>query len=392
MIMGLPLFLLFSVYGVVSAYLPILLFRLGYTPTLIGVLQGFFEASGLLFPIFLTSRVGRKGNYGQVLIFLTIFMLIVLPPLVMLKNFWITAVALSVFAIGFKGAVPVSDALINQILTHKDSNYGKIRVMGSIGFVCITLLLQFTHLLNADSPSSIALWIAIPSFLFILSIIFIPGLLSRYPPDESENEIQSPEISDTGNRVSIFKDFPLSFWAGIVLIFFGFLGLTPSLRFFSLYVQEYLLLKSYAGLWAISAAAEIPFMILSGWFIRKWGTEKILLLSLFAISLRNIVYAVFPVFGGAVAGQLFHSVCFGLFHPAAVVFVSERTSKRLLVVGLTLYSSVSVGLAAVLGSVLGGIIIDSLGYRGLFYIFSIFPLIGITIFVVSRKRFFFYHD
>lgn len=127
-------------------------------------------------------------------------------------------------------------------------------------------------------------------------------------------------------------------------------------------------------------------MILSGKFIRKWGTERILLFSLFSISLRNIVYAVFPVFGGAVAGQLFHSVCFGLFHPAAVIFVSERTSKRLLVVGLTLYSSVSVGLAAVLGSILGGFVIDTLGYRALFFIFSSFPLIGIAIFLAYRKR------
>lgn len=236
MIMGLPLFLLFSIYGVVSAYLPILLFRLGYSITMIGLLQGIFEAAGLLFPIFVTTRVGRKGNYGQVLIFLALSMVIVLPPLVMLKNFWVTALALSVFAVGFKGAVPVSDALVNRILSHNDTNYGKVRVMGSIGFVCITLLLQFTPLVNADSPSSIAIWIAIPSLLFIVSIVVLPGLLSRYPPDESESESGPflPKITGLGKAVSLVKDFPLSFWAGVVLIFFGFLGLTPSQRFFSL--------------------------------------------------------------------------------------------------------------------------------------------------------------
>ncbi|HPO03470.1 MAG TPA: MFS transporter, partial [Treponemataceae bacterium] len=74
MLMGLPLFLLFSVYGVVNAYLPILLFRLGYTATMIGFLQGLFEAAGLVFPIFISSRVDRKGNYGQVMILLGLLM------------------------------------------------------------------------------------------------------------------------------------------------------------------------------------------------------------------------------------------------------------------------------------------------------------------------------
>lgn len=382
MLMGLPLFLLFSVYGVVNAYLPILLFRLGYTATMIGFLQGLFEAAGLVFPIFISSRVDRKGNYGQVMILLGLLMAAVLPPLVAFRNAWATALVLSLFALGYKGAVPVADALVNRILAHDGVNYGKVRVMGSIGFVCITLLLQFTPLVNAESPASIAFWIGFPSILFSLSVLLLPGLLKKYP--EAPVSIESP-ASERG--VKMLSEFPPAFWAGISLIFFGFLGMTPTQRFFSLYVQEYLHLQSYAGLWALSAAAEVPFMFLSGWFIRRWGTKRILLLSLAAITVRNLVYAVFPSFGGAVAGQLFHSVCFGLFHPAAVVFVSERAPKRLMVVGLTLYTSVSVGLASVLGNIGGGIIIDSLGYRPLFVLFSLCPLVGIGIFFASRKRF-----
>jgi PPP family 3-phenylpropionic acid transporter len=132
--------------------------------------------------------------------------------------------------------------------------------------------------------------------------------------------------------------------------------------------------------------AEVPFMFLSGWFIRRFGTERILFVSLLAVILRNLVYAIFPTFGGAVAGQLFHSVCFGLFHPAAVVFVTQRAPKRLMAVGLTLYSSVAVGIASVLGNILGGIVIDSLGYRPLFVVFSVFPLIGIFLFIALRNR------
>jgi len=380
--MGIPLFLIFAVYGVVNSYLPILLFRLGYSATMIGILQGVFEAAGLVFPILFTSKVDRKGTYGSVMLFLGFLMLVVLPPLVLIHNVWVTALVLAIFAVGFKGAVPVADALVSRMLGANKTNYGKVRVLGSIGFVCMALLLQFAHLINPEEPVSIALWTGIPVLLFMLSIIAIPDLRKKYPPIIKK---EGDSLS-TATGIAILRDFPFSFWLGILLIFFGFLGLTPSQRFFSLYVQEYLHLKSYAGLWALSAAAEVPFMFLSGRFIRKFGTEKILLISFIAIVLRNSVYAVFPTFGGAVAGQLFHSVCFGLFHPAAVVFITERVPKNRIAMGLTLYSSVAVGIASVIGNVTGGIIIDSLGYRMLFVLFSIFPLISITLFYFFRDR------
>ncbi len=376
MIMGIPYFFLFAVYGAVNAYLPILLFRLGYSATMIGLLQGIFEAAGLVFPIFVSSKVDRKGNYGVVMILMGVLMAAVLPPLVYFRNFWVSAAVLSLFAIGFKGSVPVADALVSRQLGKNNTNYGKVRVMGSVGFVFITLMLQFSRLLDTGSPPSIAFWIGFPSLLFSLSVILIPGMLksSPHPPNADGPVILSDPVPAVKNRLSVLKEFPESFWIGIFLIFLGYLGLTPSQRFFSLYVQEYLHLESYAGLWALAAAAEVPLMFVSGKFIRRYGTEKILLLSLAAIMVRSLVYAVFPGFAGAVAGQLFHSICFGLFHPAAVVFVCERAPKRLVAVGLTLYSSVSVGIASVLGNVSGGYIIDSFGFRFLFVFFSVFPL------------------
>ena len=368
MSMGIPLFLLFCVYGGVNVYLPVLLSGLGYSATMIGILQGIFEAAGLVFPIFVSSKVDRKGNYGTVMVFLGVLMAAVLPPLVLFNNFWVTALVLALFAVGFKGAVPVADALVSRVLGDDRVNYGKVRVLGSIGFVCITLLFQFTPLVNPDSASSIAFWMGLPALLFALSVLVIPGLLRVWPRQDhaeassnatagessgvaveasagisasktADGSSPLPASPDAGKKgaLSVLSQFPFPFWAGIGLIFLGYLGMTPSQRFFSLYVREYLHLESYAGLWALSAAAEVPLMFLSGWFIRRYGTERILLVSLAAIAVRNLVYAAFPSFGGAVAGQLFHAICFGLFHPAAVVFVTERAPKRLMVVGMTLY-------------------------------------------------------
>jgi len=343
--------------------------------------MGCFEAAGLSIPVLVSSRVDKKGTHGRTVILLSLLIILVLPPLVLIRHFLVTAIFLGFLAVGFKGSVPLIDALISRNLGDDTSNYGKIRVIGSIGFVFVTLLLQFTSLVNPDSAMSIASAIVVPSLLVILSMIAIPGLMHRQPAPATDVE-NAGFIARYRERL---KNFSPAFWFGIFLIFLGFFGLTPSQRFFSLYVRDFLGMESYAGLWALSAAAEIPFMFLSGFFIRKYGTEKLLVVSLAAITIRNLVYAVFPTFGGAVAGQLFHSICFGLFHPAAVVFISERVPRRYLAVGLTLYTSFSMGLASVIGNVIGGFVIEGFGYRTLFVFFSFFPLIGIVAFMRFRN-------
>ncbi len=400
MVLGIPLFLIFGVYGVVNAYLPVMLSGLGYSVTEIGVLQGMFEAAGMAFPILVNARVDRKGNYVTVITFLAVLMIVVLPPLVAFRSFWVTGLLLALLAVGYKGTVPLVDTMVSRSLGGDATDYGKVRVLGSIGFVCVTLLLQFTSLVDSSSAASIAIAIAVPCALFALSVPLVPRVFarmsrSRGSASRAETRSRAPETADVqpvsaisiGSPRAFIAAFPRSYWAGIALVFLGFFGMTPSQRFFSLYVRDYLGLESYAGLWALSAAAEVPFMFLSGWFIRKYGTKGILVFSLATIGARNLVYAAIPTFGGAVIGQLFHSVCFGLFHPAAVVFIGERVPKRLLALALTMYTSVSVGLASVLGNVAGGFIIDRFGYRALFLAFAAFPLAGVLALpLLSRKR------
>lgn len=406
MIMGLPLFLLFAVYSVFNTYLSILLSGLGYSPAMIGVLQGIFEVSGFIFPVFVSSRVDKSGRYGQAMVGFALLMVMVLPPLVLFRNFTVTALALAVFAIGFKGAVPVADALVSRMLGDSRNEYGRVRVLGSIGFVCMALVLQFTPMVNPADSSSIAFWIGVSALAFALSVILVPGLLKVWPAHGHEeaavktaSDPSAPQREDTpgapGEAVpptglaryrNAMSTFGISYWIGIALIFLGFLGMVPSQRFLSLYVRESLHLESYAGLWALSAAAEVPFMFLSGWFVKKLGTSKILFLSVVTITVRNLIYALAPTFGGAVAGQLLHSICFGLFHPAAILFVAERAPKRYMVVAMTIYSSVAVGISSALGNIIGGFVIQDFGYRTLFFLFAVFPAFGALSFPFLRKR------
>jgi PPP family 3-phenylpropionic acid transporter len=94
---------------------------------------------------------------------------------------------------------------------------------------------------------------------------------------------------------------------------------------------------------------------------------------------------VVPTLSGAIIGQLFHSVVYGLFHPAAIMFVNNNIAPERRSVGMALYTSVGVGLPTVIGSALGGYVVDLVGYRGLFGSYTIFALISLVMIFFFRS-------
>ncbi len=399
MIMSIPVFLLFSIYGVVSTYLPLFLRTMGYSASNIGFLLAVFEISGVVIPFVVSPLISKKGIYGLFLLASGLLMVILPYPLLKTSGFSLTAGILALYAAGFKGIVPVSDSLINRLLGEKRAEYGRVRVMGSIGFVVMSLILQYVARLETADTDAILLWMVFPPLLFSLSIILIPGLLKRYRDDEKESVIPYTNSKglkpvqaavDKKERLSVrikavIKEFPSIYWAGMFLIFSGFLGLIPANKFFSLYVYEYLGMEASGLLWALAAAAEIPFMFFSSRFLRRFGSMKLIVFGTFTIFLRVITYILIPNFTGAVIGQLFNSITYGLYHPAAVSFAAQYAPKNKLVVSMTLYSVVATGLANIAGNCLGGIIIDAAGYPMLFIMFSSFPLFAVLVYLFYSK-------
>lgn len=377
---GLPYFLLFSLYAIVNTYLPIVLKTLGFSTAEIGILLGVIEITGISIPFFITPQLDKTGRYGLVMLLFGLDIAILLLPLPRFHSFFITAVSLGIFAIGFKGLVPVLDGFTAKALGTQNAQYGKIRALGSVGFVCMNLFLQFSPVISGKNPVSVILMISGTAFIFVFSLYWVPDLCNR---DILTTETQKQSHAD-GNTDESSAAFPKQFWNCLLLIFLAFLGLVPCQRFFSLYVEEYVQVDASAGLWALSAMVEVPVMIISGKLIRRFGKEKLLLVCLLSIAVRNFSYIIFPGLSGAIAGQLLHSISFGLFHPLSVLLCVSHSCGRT-ATAMTFFTAVN-GIANVFGSVIGGYIIEYAGYPALFLFFNIFPLAGAALYFFTINR------
>lgn len=374
--MAIPFFTLYLLYAALSPYLPLLIRGLGYSPTVVGVLLGIFEGAGILGPFIFGYFADKLGRYKAGLIITNGLVFITIIPLVICIHPVISALLLLMLAMGFRSVVSLLEG-VTTLAIGKSGDYGKIRTAGSVSFILMMLFLQTTPVLRPNTPFHIAIWISLTTMLTLISMIFIP---SRYTT-----------IGNQGARTGTYKtgrpDIPgnRGIWStllilGLIIIALSRLAMAPVNSFFSLFLVESMQWNAIGFMWALATLTEVPFMFLSKRLIARFGSLRILAITTGAVSLRLSLYALFPMKGGIIFAQCLHSLCYGLFHPAAVTFISSCVPPERRALGMSLYLSLGTGLPTLLGNILGGFIVEHFGYRVLFGSFAVFPVIAIVLY------------
>jgi len=361
---------LFFVYGAITPFLPIFMRDLGYNATAVGILLAISEGAGIIGPFLFVRLADRHGKYKSCITFAYFITTASAIPLAVFISPVASAVFIALLAIGYRSAMPLTDAIIT-IKLGEGGNYGKARVFGSISFACIVLFFQFVPVLQPNTAMHIALWISMTSLLAIIVAVFLPFGYSGQKT-QSENSIERTERSEAK---SIWTPF---FVIGLISIALNRLAMTPVYSFFSLYLVEYMHWDAVGLMWALATIAEMPFLYLSDRIIRRFGAMPVLVFSSGMVGLRLALYAIFPFKAGIIIAQLLHSCCYGLFHPAAVAFISSSVPPKQRSLGMTLYVSAGTGLPTFIGNFFGGFIVDHTGYRPLFGCFTIFAILSIV--------------
>ena len=381
----------FCIVSIVNAYLSLFLYSFGYSATEIGFLFGLFNISAILVPFFLLPLISKRNRYSLWLVMLGLVMLLSSWMLFSLKGFVFTAAMMIVFGGAYQCVIPVSDSLINTVLGEKQEQYGIIRSAGTLGFVVMSLVLQKAVDMESITRREMKIWLCSACFLFVLSLLvrelFIRLKMNtcKEMPVFCENKKEDGKKSES--LMEVLKGFGREFYIMLAVILLEFLGMVPPNMYVSLYAQEELGVNASGLLWAAGALAEFPFMFLSVFFIRKFRAKPLIFICTAFVIVRLLFYVLVPNLAGCILGQLLNSLTYGLFFPCCVSFCTEKSrgNSRALMVSMTLLSAVY-GLAKVIGSPIGGLIIDGSGYRTLFVAFTVFPVLALLLYFPSRRH------
>jgi PPP family 3-phenylpropionic acid transporter len=375
---------LFFVYGIIPPYLPILVSKLGYNTSLVGVLLAIFEGAGICGPFIFGHAADRSGKYKDKVILAYVLTAAGAVPLALLVHPVLSAVFIALLALGFRSALPLMESLATLGPDGK-KNYGKIRMSGSISFICLMLFLQWIPVLRPDTPINISRWIVIATATALLVLLALP---SRYTSIGSRHgEIPEKDVPAKNAPVAGRREIwtPV-FIFGFVTIFLSRLAMTPINSFLSLYLVDYLQWDAVGMVWALASVVEIPFLYVSDRLIRRFGAMPILAFTAAAVGIRLLLYVIFPSKAGVIVAQLLHSLCYGLFHPAGIAFIADHVPPRHRAYGMTLYLSLGLGLPTFIGNFIGGFIADHGGYPLLFGSFSVFAALGLALYPVHLMR------
>ena len=397
---GTNYFLYFAIFGIISPYLQIMLRNLGYSPAQVGFFLGLLEFVGIFGPMASARRADSSSRFKPGLYLSGSLLIAGLCLLVTVKTPIATACAICLISLGLKTPTSILDAALLRAASgsNKPLDYGAVRSSGSVGFIVVTLIAQFIPGFNESPPKVMATWAVLFTLLFLLSLTIMPEASSsskldskaksRYTSNRpAPSNSETIAFSQSGKSLNKnIKWIDATFIVGLVVILLGRIAIAAVGSFFSLYLTEELHWDAIGALWAVSSIAEVPLMIYARRFIKKHSPMQGVAIASGALVVRLLIYAVFPTKAGAVIGQALHSLCYGLFLPSAVAFINLKTPPQHRTTGMALFNGIGMGLPTLLGSIIGGNLIERFGYRPMFALFSLFAVASLVTYFIYKKQ------
>lgn len=260
-------------------------------------------------------------------------------------------------------------------------NFGLARGLGSGAYALTSMIIGYV--VNAID-------ITIMPFAYILFNGLLYVVISTYRLSNGNEQIDSTEKeTKTENNQMSMLAFMLKykrlvvFLASFVCIYFAH---TIINNFFIQVITNVGGSSSDMGN-AISLAAflEIPIMFLFNKINTKIKITTLLRVSLICFALKHLLTYLATNMLMVYAAQILQMGAFALFTPAAVYYVNQLVSKEDMVKGQSLLTA-SQTLSGVFASLLGGILLDSIGVHTSLLVGAILSFIGLAIGFMSVEH------
>ena len=267
--------------------------------------------------------------------------------------------------------VPLLDSSTMAVTKASGVSFGEVRVGGTIGWIIsvalVGLLIQRFNI----------------HWLFYAYVACI-GFTLLYALSRPVRTGSVPATDWSKLRVLLTERSVVIFLTSVFLVMVANGAVQ---NFFSLYMDGIGAGEGIIGMaWAVAAVSEIPVMMYSGRIISRIGSKGLLTVAFFAYAARWLLLSFIRDPAWALAAQLLHGVSFAAFLTAGVTYLNERTPEGMGATAQAIFSVVSYGLAAFVGSLTGGYLYDHASMAWFFRIFSMVAAAGLLLFWMSPAR------
>ena len=357
-------FAYFVYVGAAGPYLSLYLAALGRTSVQIGALLAAMQFARIFAPSLWAhdAEINRRPVRSLRLTLALGTLILALLPLT--ESLWLMGLVLCLQALCAGGAMPLLEGLTIARLSERPAQYGRVRLWGSVGFVCaVTAVGAQLDLYGIGS-----LIATLVGALFV-ALLAAGTLDDRDLAPPAGHSPWHAVLARTEVRRVLIACFLMNVAHG------------PFYAFFSIHLIGLGFSKTAVGLlWSLGVLAEISAFWLQPRWAGRWTMERVFAFSLACAVLR---FAAIALIGANLPGlllvQLLHGATFGTWHVSALALLQRDCPEPLRGRAQALYMGVSFGAGGMVGSLLAGALWDRHGALT-FMAGALFALAGLMVF------------
>jgi PPP family 3-phenylpropionic acid transporter len=282
-------------------------------------------------------------------------------------------VPLVVMALGFVGFSlfesawgPLGDALAVNAITNHGREYGRIRLLSSIGFAVVVTLAGFLYNVTGYGPA----------FALCAGLAVLLGLAALRAPDVDRANLERVTGGHVrGGSFGVALRIQPRLWPVLLALILVHVGIIAGFTYLPLRLLELGGGPSDVALLAgVSAFAEIPAMLVVGGIAARIGIRGLIAASILVYAACFASWAVLDSPLLIVLTRIATGFSFAGLWVGSVLTMAVLLPPRLQATGQGLYQLTGFGLAAVLANVIGGFLYGAFGSQIVFVLATLLAL------------------
>ncbi len=349
--LSLMMFLNYVIWGAwyvtLGTYLTV---TLKFTGTQAGAVFGTTALASMISPFFVGMIADRYFSTERVLAVLHLMGAVFLYLVTRVSSFGAVYAIVLAHCLCYFPTIALTNSLTLRQIKDASSEFPLIRVFATLGWIAIGQTIGRLGIETSSMPFLLAAGAAVVMSLYSLT-------LPHTPPGDKGKAVTVRNVLGLDALV-MFKNPPYRVFT--IASILACIPLTFYFSFTNAYLND-LGVKNAAGKMTWGQISEVGAMLAMPWIYRRFSLKAILLIGLFAWSVRYMLLA----YGNADAGMwmfyvaiLFHGVCFDFFFMTGQLYTDQEAPANLRGTAQGLLAFLTYGVGMFIGAELSGVAVD----------------------------------
>jgi MFS transporter, PPP family, 3-phenylpropionic acid transporter len=363
-------FFYFAALANLIPYLALYYQSLGLSGLQIGVLTGISPLIGWVAGPFWGAVADATQRHKLILIFTIAAASVAALLLGAVTVFALLVLFVMIYAFFNAPIIPLVDNSVVEQLGGRRQEYGKQRVWGTYGWGLASLAIGW-----------LIQQFGLPVIFYGFAILLSFGLLAavRFPVSQAPIAVKFDR--------HVWKLFANRRWLsflGVMMILGA--GMAMVGNYFVIYLKSLGTPAVWIGVaLALASVSEIPALFYSDRLIRRFGILGLLVIGGVVFGLRALVFSVASAPWQALGLQFVHGFTYALVLVAGVEYASQLAPPGMGATAQGLFGGVLNGLGIAIGALLGGVLMDAIGIRGMYRVAGVSALLAVALFLIASR-------